>query len=60
MKKYKKPNSLSMSVEMEIPFVASSHFVQRKNPCKDCTHCGEDICKECLYREEQDYFYSKK
>jgi hypothetical protein len=56
MKKYETPNIVGMLVETEVSFVASSHFVQRKNPCKDCTHYGEDICKECLYREERNYF----
>lgn len=59
MKKYKTPKAIGIAVETELNLLAaSSHFVRCKNPCKDCTHNGESICKECVYRDEQNYFQS--
>ena len=60
MKKYETPNSHVISVETEVSFVESSHFVPRKNPCKNCSDYYDDVCDECLYRDERHYLNSGK
>ena len=56
MKKYKTPNSVSTAIEIEVPFVASSHFRPYHSPCEDCKDRGTGYCFRCVYRRDQEYF----
>ena len=59
MKKYETPQIVGIAVETELNLlVGSSHFVPRETHCRDCADKGKPICKDCLYRNEQDYFRS--